>query len=255
MANRGQQGNPRKQNVVQRNLFETCTLYTFLRANLREWLPFLNMIMILFRNKVGTVAFVWQSCFLLHILYVVSCKTWEYLQKLTRFASAHISRAWLLRPAAVCIVYKVGQGEVGLVEFKACCASRENNASGRQPCLLPFVQQYFRTNTETSGNYNSSLKILRPVQGRYIWITHIENAEPRPSCQTMLLFCYVIKYTKYKYKYKYIYKYMADNYETRSPAGLNHFPNAIFAFSQHSQQMSQVRKHVESNEEMIWKYE
>ena len=176
------------------------------------------MILILLGTKLvlwplfDRVVFFCTSCMLL------VAKLGRYLQKLTRFASAHISRAWLLRPAAVCIVYKVGQGEVGLVEFKACCASRENNASGRQPCLLPFVQQYFRTNTETSDNYNSSLQILRPVQGRYLWITHIENAEPRPSCQTMLLFCYVIKYTKYKYKYKY----MADNCETRSPAGLNH---------------------------------
>ena len=135
------------------------------------------------------VVFFCTSCMLL------VAKLGRYLQKLTRFASAHISRAWLLRSAAVCIVYKVGQGEVGLVEFKACCASRENNASGRQPCLLPFVQQYFRTNTETSDNYNSSLQILRPVQTRYIWITHIEKAKPPPSCPTILLFCYVIKYT------------------------------------------------------------
>ena len=27
------------------------------------------------------------------------------------------------------------RAEVGLVEFKACCASSENNASGRQPTL------------------------------------------------------------------------------------------------------------------------
>ena len=175
-------------------------------------------------KSVLYVAFVWQSCFLLHILYVVSCKTWRYLQKLTRFASAHISRAWLLRPAAVCIVYKVGQGEVGLVEFKACCASRENNASGRQPSLLPFVQQYFRTNTETSGNYNSSLQILRPDQSRYIWITHIENAEPPPSCQTMLLFCYVIKYTNTNIHGWFLLStnQASPNCETRSPAGLNH---------------------------------
>ena len=162
------------------------------------------MILILLGTKLvlwplfDRVVFFCTSCMLL------VAKLGRYLQKLTRFASAHISRAWLLRPAAVCIVYKVGQGEVGLVEFKACCASRENNASGRQPCLLPFVQQYFRTNTETSGNYEF-FTILRPVQSRYIWTTHIENAELSLVQVVKQYFCSVM-YTKYKYKY------MADFY-------------------------------------------
>ena len=35
------------------------------------------------------------------------------------------------------------RAEVGLVEFKACCASSENNASGRQPTLShPTLPQH-----------------------------------------------------------------------------------------------------------------
>ena len=86
MANRGQQGNPRKQNVVQRNLFETCTLYTFLRANLLEWLPFLDMILILLGTKLvlwplfDRVVFFCTSCMLLVAKLEDICKSWHDLQ-------------------------------------------------------------------------------------------------------------------------------------------------------------------------------
>ena len=91
------------------------------------------MILILLGTKLVLWPLFDRAVFFCTSCMLLVAKLGRYLQKLTRFASAHISRAWLLRPAAVCIVYKVGQGEVGLVEFKACCASRENNASGRQP--------------------------------------------------------------------------------------------------------------------------
>ena len=54
------------------------------------------------------------------------------------------------------------RAEVGLVEFKACCASRENNASGRQsPLPLPTLPQHIvllLPSSSTSPNCSKMFK-------------------------------------------------------------------------------------------------
>ena len=86
MANRGQKGNPRKQNVVQRNLFESCTLYTFLRAYLREFYPSLTWFWSCSGTKLvlwplfDRVVFFCTSCMLLVAKLEDICKSWHDLQ-------------------------------------------------------------------------------------------------------------------------------------------------------------------------------